>query len=542
MVSDYRELDVVVVGAGFGGLYSLYKLRESGYSVQGFEAASDVGGVWYWNRYPGARVDSESIYYAYTFSEKLYKGWDWTEKYADSHELRKYFDYVAKELDLRKSFKFNTRVTRAHFDDELNKWRIETDQGDKVLAKFFIAATGFLSAPNIPEFPGIDNFKGEIYHTSHWPHEEVNLEGKRVGVIGSGSSGIQVITEASKVAKHLISFQRTPQYSVPLRNRPIDKAYMDKAKEEYEEIRQAVFTTNVGRRAKVATESAVEDKDFEKNFEKVWDEGGFNVFYHYKDIMTDIEANNKVSEFARNKIQQIVNDQDVAEKLKPNYPFGGKRLVFDSGYYETYNKDNVSFVHLKETPIETFTEKGIRTTDKEYELDIIILATGYDAMTGALTRMDIRGRNGITLQEKWDDGHDFKTYLGITLEKFPNMFMVAGPQSPATFVNGPSLSEFTGDWIYDCIRFVTENNIETIEPKPEEEVRWTEHLEALASQSIFSKVDSWYNAGNIDGKPRNFLTYLGGFIEYQRRCHEGAENDYQGFLKTYNKSKQNQMS
>jgi cation diffusion facilitator CzcD-associated flavoprotein CzcO len=531
MANKTKELDAVVVGAGFGGLYMLHVLRRGGYSVQGFEAAGDVGGVWYWNRYPGARVDSESIYYTFTFSEELYKEWNWSEKYGAHDEIRAYLNFVADRLDLRRSYQFNTQVVAAHFDESINKWRIQTDKGENVLAKTFIPATGSLSAANLPNIKGLKDYKGEMYHTGKWPHEKVEFEGKRVAVIGTGSSGIQIITEIAKEAAHLTVFQRTPQYSFPSNNHTLDEKYIEEIKRNFHEMKRSMFTSDRGRPVYSRGRSALDEpKEIIENvFEEGWQEGGRALMEKYTDLRKDVNANKLASEFVRRKIKEKIKDPKLAEKLIPDYPVGAKRLVIDSGYFETYNRNNVKLVDLRETPILELTEKGIRTTTEEHELDMIVFATGYDAMTGPLLRMDIRGKGGITLNEKWKGGADLKTYLGITLEKFPNLFMIGGPQTPAVHVNVPTLNEYIVDWVYDCIQYMREHEIDTIEPKSTSEVEWTNHVNEVASKTVYALVASWYNGGNIEGKPRAYLTYLGGFQEYQRRCKEGAENGYGKF-------------
>ena len=486
--SAVTELDAVVVGAGFSGMYMLHLLREQGLAVRAYESGGNVGGTWYWNRYPGLRCDSESLYFNYTFSKELYEGWTWTSRFPAQPEILRYLNYVADKLDLRKDIQFNTRINSAHFDGETNKWNVTTDTGEKIVAKYFITGLGCLSATNLPNFKGLENFKGEWYHTGKWPHEEVDFKGKRVGIIGTGSTGIQAIPVIAKRAEHLTVFQRTPQYTIPARNKPLDPEDIKNAKENFDEIAYELrHKSAAGLPVYQLNKSALEvtPEERRKHYERLWEKGGPNfISESYYDLLSNAEANETAAEFVREKIRGIVKDPETAKKLTPTYPIGTKRIVIDTDYYETYNRDNVTLVDVKAAPIEEITENGIRTADSEYELDIIIFATGYDAMTGPLLRIDIRGRNGITLKEKWDNGADVQTYLGLSVAEFPNMFTITGPQSPSVLANVPIMIEQHVEWVADAVEYMEKNNIETMEASDEAAKAWSEHCAELANQTL----------------------------------------------------------
>lgn len=527
-----NEFDVVVLGAGFSGLYMLHRLREAGHKTRVFETASGVGGVWYWNRYPGAKCDIDSIYYNYTFSEELYKEWTWTSKYPNQKEILSYLNYVADKFALRKDIQFNTRISAAHFDENRKKWDIQLSDGTSVTAKYFIAGTGNLSAANIPNMKGLDRFGGEWYHTGRWPHKNIEFKGKRVGVIGTGSSGIQVIPEIAKEADHLTVFQRTPQYTIPARNYLYDSTFIQKTKENYQEIRSIMHDSPTGNGIQIRNVSALEESSEEraKVYEKAWQEGGFAFTSSYYDLVINEKANKTAADFIRKKIKETVKDPDTANKLLPDYLFGTKRPILDTGYYETYNRENVTLVDIKNDPIEEITLNELITTKEEYELDMIVFATGYDGMTGPLFNIDIRGRNEISLQSKWEDGASVRTFLGLATADFPNFFMITGPESPSVLVNMPTAIEQHVDWITDCIEFLTENDIDTIEPTIQAEEEWSKHCLEVAESTLYVKTDSWYTGANIEGKPRSFLIYLGGFIPYKEKCNEVANTGYKGFV------------
>jgi len=544
-ITDY---DAVVIGAGFSGLYMLHRLREDGFTARVFEKGDGVGGAWYWSRYPGARCDSESIYYNYTFSEELYKEWTWTSRYPEQPEILRYLNFVADKLDLRKDIQFSTEITGAHYSEEHNKWRIYFTDGSSVTAKYLITGMGCISvnATNIPNFKGIENFEGNWYHTGFWPHEGVDLKGKRVGVIGNGSSGVQTIPVVAVEAEHLYVFQRTPQYTTPAQNHPYDHEYIKQAKENFHEMRRMVHESMAGVPLQFGERSALEDTPEERRevYEKAWQKGGV-ISYVYRDLMSDEEANETVNEFIRSKIRETVKKPEVAEKLMPTYFYATKRAVIDTNYYETFNRDNVTLVDVKNTPIEEITAKGVRTADgEEYELDILIFATGYDGMTGPLFKLDLRGKDGVLLKDKWDNGSQVRSYYGLATAGFPNMFMITGPQSPSVAGNMPIAIEQHVEWISDCLNYLREHDIKTIEANVTAEENWSEHCKDVVEKTLYAKSDSWYTGANIEGKPRSFNIYLGGYGPYNQMITEMALKGYEGFkLQPYSKNTvQNEQS
>jgi cyclohexanone monooxygenase len=525
------SVDAVVVGAGFAGMYMLYRLRRLGFSTRVFEAGSDVGGTWYWNRYPGARCDVASLEYSYSFDEDLQQEWNWTEKFATQPEILAYLNHVADRHDLRRDITFDTSVTGAAFDEATNRWRVETDSGETVLARYLVMATGCLSASRIPDFPGLDSFAGETYHTGRWPHEKVDFTGKRVGVIGTGSSGIQAIPMVAREADHLYVFQRTPTFSLPAANRPLGEEELREWKATYPEKRR--FAREVARTGWIpdpaigkALETPAEIR--QQEYEKRWQKGGANFLYAFSDLGVSEEANATAADFVRAKIGDIVKDPAVAGKLMPyDYPIGTKRVCVDTDYYATYNRDNVTLVDVKAAPIEAITATGIRTAEGDYALDAIIFATGYDAMTGALTRLDLTGADGARLADKWDAGPT--NYLGIMTTGFPNFFMITGPGSPAVLSNVVLSVEQHVDWLSDLFVHMRENGYDRIEPTPEAEAAWVEHCRELAAATLQMKANSWYLGANIPGKPRVFLPYIGGTTTYRNKCNEVAAKGYEGF-------------
>jgi cation diffusion facilitator CzcD-associated flavoprotein CzcO len=529
-------LDALIVGAGFSGLYMLHRLREAGFTTRVFEAADNVGGTWYWNRYPGARCDVESIYYNYTFSEELLDEWTWSSKYAEQPEILSYINYVADKFDLRKDIQFKTRVQTAVFDEKTNRWNVQLSNGESVSAQYFITAVGCLSASNVPKFKGLENFKGEWYHTGLWPHEGVDFKGKHVGVIGTGSSGIQAIPVIAQKAEHLTVFQRTPQYSIPAHNEANDPEYLKEVRENFSDIRTKMRQSLVGIPISPGEKSALEVTEEERNktFEEAWKKGGLLAFsYAYNDLTLSSEANETVASFIREKIREIVKDPETAEKLLPDYFYATKRPIIDTNYFETYNRKNVRLIDVKKAPIEEITADGVKTTDKEYELDMIVFATGFDAMTGPLFKMDIRGRGGVSLKEKWENGAATRTYLGIGTAGFPNMFMLTGPESPSVLSNMMVSIEQHVEWVSDCINYMREQNKGIIEVDEPSEIVWSKQCREIADATLFTKTDSWYMGANIEEKARGFQIYLGGVGPYREICDEVAKKGYEGFtLKT----------
>ncbi len=532
-VNVVADVDAVVVGAGFAGLYALHHLRDKlGLRIRCYESGDGVGGTWYWNRYPGARCDSESYYYCYSFSSELEEEWEWSSKYPEQPEILRYLEHVADRFDLRKDIRFNTRVTAARFQDDSERWEISTDQGDTVTARYLVSAVGCLSAANVPAIRGLDRFEGDWYHTGAWPHDAIDLTGKRVAIIGTGSTGIQATPVVAEQADHLWVFQRTPNYSVPARNFLMSPEQTRAIKDSYEEIRRLQRESYGGFPYKLNLKSALDVSPDERlaTYEQLWaEEGGFKFIYgSYFDLLRNQEANDTAAEFIRSKIRQTVKDQHVAEQLCPNdYPYGTKRPPIDTHYFETFNRDNVTLVDLRATPIEEITPTGIRTRDRDYELDVIIFATGFDAMTGSLLKIDIRGRGGLGLSEKWQSGP--VAYLGLQVAGFPNMFIVTGPGSPSVLTNMPLAIEQHVEWIGRCIADMRDNGIDTIEATEEAEAAWVDHVREVAETTLFPKANSWYLGANIPGKNRVFMPYVGGFAPYARRCDEIADNGYEGF-------------
>jgi cyclohexanone monooxygenase len=528
-----RELDVVIVGAGFAGLYMLYRLRGLGLSARVFEAGDGIGGTWYWNRYPGARCDVESMDYSYSFSDELQQEWRWTERYASQPEILRYLDHVADRFDLRRDIQLSTRVTEAVFDEAASRWSIRTERGDEVSARFVIMATGCLSAPQAPPFPGLDSFEGKWYQTSNWPHEGVDFRGQRVAVIGTGSSAIQSIPLIARQVAHLFVFQRTPNFSIPAHNGALDPAYEQEVKSSYAEFRQRARESRIGFVVPLNDCSALSlsDEERRQEYEARWRRGGLGFGFSFTDLLTDARANDTAAEFFRKKIRAIVRDPKVAEMLAPrDYPIGTKRMCVDTDYYDTFNRDNVTLVNLRETPIEAITPRGLRTSDAEYALDAIVFAIGFDAMTGALLNIDIRGRSGEKLQQKWAAAP--RTYLGLAIAGFPNLFTITGPGSPSVLSNMIVSIEQHVDWIADCIAYLREHGRECIEAAPEAEEAWVGHVNEVGNATLYPRANSWYMGANIAGKPRIFMPYIGGVGAYRQKCNEIAANSYAGFSVT----------
>ncbi|MBT2617252.1 MULTISPECIES: NAD(P)/FAD-dependent oxidoreductase [unclassified Bacillus (in: firmicutes)] len=525
------EMDAVVVGAGFSGLYMLHSLREAGYSVRAFETGDGVGGVWYWNRYPGARCDTESVYYNYTFSDELFQEWTWSSRYPAQPEILRYLNYVADKFDLRSDIQFKTRITGAHYNEAVERWDVYTDNGEKISAKYFISGVGCLSASNLPRIKGIESFEGDWYHTGNWPHEKVDFTGKKVGVIGTGSSGVQSIPEIANEADLLTVFQRTPQYSAPANNYQYSTEQMDEIKKNFQQLRTQMRESLFGMPIEPRNHSAMEDtnEQRQKVYEDAWQKGGFYLANTYNDLLTNENSNHTMAQFFRSKIVKIIEKPTIAEKLLPTYYYGTKRPILDTNYYETYNRENVTLIDVKKSPILEITPKGIKTSDGEYELDILVFATGYDGMTGPLFKMDIRGKGGEALKEKWANGTETRTYLGLTTAGFPNFFMITGPESPSVLSNMPVCIEQHVEWIIECIQYLDNHGIDVIDAKVEAEEAWSKHCREVAESTLFMKTDSWYTGANIEGKPCRFLIYLGGVGPYRKICDGVAEKGYEGF-------------
>ena len=529
-ISDHREYDAIVVGVGFSGIYELYRLREQGLSVHALESGDGVGGTWHWNCYPGARVDSPCMQYSLSFSAELEQEWHWPEEYSAQPDLQRYFDHVADRFDLRKDISFNTTVIGATYDADDNRWTLETDRGVTYSAKYLVTAVGCLSATNIPAFKGLDSFRGDWYHTSRYPQNKPDLRGKRVGVIGTGSTGIQVITAIAPEVEQLYVFQRTANFSMPAQNKPMDPEFEKAWKARYPEHRQAARVSGFGAIYDALDKSAlaVSEEEREQIYEAAWLKGGFNIALAFNDLTTNEEANETAAEFVRKKIRGIVKDPATAELLIPRgYPIFTKRPCFDTGYYEQYNRENVTLVDIRTNPIEEITPTGLRTTAEEYGLDVIIFATGFDALTGPLHRMNIVGKDGVKLQDKWQAGP--RTYLGLATAGFPNLFMITGPGSPSVLSNMTTSIEQHGDWIADAIDYMEKRGLKAMEAERDAEDRWVEHVNEVANMTLHYKANSWYLGANIPGKPRVFIPYAGGVGPYREICDGVAEKGYEGF-------------
>lgn len=526
------EFDAIVVGAGFSGMYQLHKLREQGLSVKVFEAGSGVGGTWYWNRYPGARVDIESVAYSYSFSEELEQDWLWSEKHATQPELLRYANHVADRFDLRKDIEFGCKVVRADFDEDQNEWLVMTEDGKYARARYLIMASGVLSASKTPDILGYDQFTGETYNTGSWPKDKVDFTGKKVAVIGTGSSGIQTIPIVAEEADELVVYQRTANFSTPANNRTLSNAEVDAIKSNYsayraEQRKSRIGTINPEPQLDRAMEVTSEERA--RRYKEGWDSGLLvGLFFAFGDILTNEEANETAQEFIRDRIRSTVGDTQTAEDLLPKtHPYGTKRPCLDTNYYETFNRDNVSLVNLRRTPIETITAKGIKTSDREREFDAIIFATGFDAMTGPLLQVDIRGVGGQRLRDAWIDGP--QSYLGLGIHGFPNMFTITGPSSPSVLSNMLVSIEQHVDWVSECIAWMNENAKTRIEPEKSAELEWAEHSAQAADMTLYPQADSWYMGANVPGKPRTFLAYVGGVGVYREICDQIAKTGYYGF-------------
>ena len=529
--NEENEHDVIVVGAGIAGLYMLHRLRGMGLDAKVFEAGSGVGGTWFWNRYPGARCDIPSMDYSYQFSEELQQEWEWTERYASQPEILAYIEHVADRFDLRDGIQFDTRVEDASFDESTNRWTIRTDDGARHSAPFVVMATGCLSCRNTPEFPGLESFEGETYHTGAWPHEEIDFTGKRVAVIGTGSSGVQSAPVIAEQASHLLLFQRTPNYSVPARNGPLDPEEQRRIKAEYPERRRRNSETFYGVEPDFENggPSALDHdaETLERIYEEAWERGGTQMLLTFDDLMIEKATNDTAIDFVCRKIREVVDDPEVAEKLIPDQTFGCKRLCVDSGYYEMFNRPNVELVDVRDDAIARIVPSGLELeSGARYDVDAIVFATGFDAMTGALLAIDPVGRGGVPLHARWAEGP--RTLLGLAVNGFPNLFTITGPFSPSVLANMVPAIEQHVEWISDCIGYLRENGFARIEATEKAESEWIVHVSDVANATLFPQCNSWYVGSNIPGKPRVFMPYL-GYAPYVERCNEIAEKGYEGF-------------
>jgi cyclohexanone monooxygenase len=526
---DAVKLDAIVVGAGFAGLYMLHKLRSQGYAARILEAGDGVGGTWYWNRYPGARCDVPSMEYSYAFSNELQQEWSWKERYSPQAEIMDYAKHVVERFDLAPDIQLNTRVASAHFDEDEGLWTVTTEAGEVFRAAYCVMATGCLSAANDPKFPGRESFEGDWYHTGRWPHEGVDFTGKRTAVIGTGSSAIQAIPIIARQAEHLYVFQRTPNYSVPAQNEELAPEYVAEIKAHYPEYRvdtrrNQLIAWDIKMNDKTAAEMSPEE--IRAECERRWQIGGLYFYGTFSDMLINQYANDVVSEFVRDKIREKVDDPEVAELLCPDSVFGCKRVCADSGYFETYNRPNVTLVDISKTPIDEITPAGIRVGDRTWYVDAIVSATGFDAMTGALDRIDIRGKGGMPLREKWSAGP--RTFLGLTTAGFPNLFIISGPGSPSVLTNMIASIEQHVEFIADCIDYMRERDLKRVEATLEAEDEWVDHVNEVAGSTLLLGCNSWYLGANVPGKPRVFMPYL-GYPTYVEKCEAVAKNDYEGF-------------
>jgi cyclohexanone monooxygenase len=524
--------DVVVVGAGFAGMYMLHRLRGLGLSVRVYEQGGDVGGTWYWNRYPGARCDVESMQYSYSFSDELQQEWNWSERYAPQPEILRYANHVADRFKLRSDIALNTRVDRAEFDENASTWQVTTSDGATVTAKFVVLATGCLSNARMPDIRGLSDFKGKVYHTGHWPHEPIDFTGQRVGVIGTGSSAIQSVPVIAEQARHLTVFQRTANFSIPARNAELTAEERDAFRENYPEIRRfAREEARNGIYAEPPDRGALDDGDNARRaqFEQRWMKGGLTFMLAYNNLLLDKAANDTAAGFVREKIAEIVRDPEMAKKLKPdNHPIGSKRICVDTDYYATFNRPNVTLVDIRSDPIETILPNAVRAGGRDYEVDALVLATGFDAMTGSVAKIELRGRHGQTLNQKWAEGP--KTYLGLMSAGFPNLFIITGPGSPSVLSNMIVSIEQHVDWITEAIAFMRARGLEVVEATGEAEDKWVAHVNEVAQLTLYPQANSWYMGANIPGKPRIFMPYIGGVGVYRRICNEVAAKGYEGFV------------
>ena len=529
-----KTYDVVVVGAGFAGMYMLHRLRGMGLSVRVYEQGGDVGGTWYWNRYPGARCDVESMQYSYSFSDELQQEWNWSERYAPQPEILKYANHVADRFNLRSDIQLDTRVDRAAFDESANVWSVTTSGGTTVTAQYVVLATGCLSNARMPDIKGLAGFKGKVYHTGHWPHQRIDFTGQRVGVIGTGSSAIQSVPVIAEQARHLTVFQRTANFSIPARNAALKPEERESFRSNYPEIRRiAREETKNGIVQELPDRGALDDGDNERRakYETRWTRGGLTFMGVYNNLALDKAANDTAANFVRGKIAEIVRDPETAKLLQPNnHPIGSKRICIDSDYFAAFNRPNVTLVDIKSSPIEEITANAVRTGGKDYEVDALVLATGFDAMTGSVAKIDIRGRQGQTLNQKWAAGP--RTYLGVMSAGFPNLFIITGPGSPSVLSNMIVSIEQHVDWIADCIGYMRDRDLVAMEAKKDAEDNWVDHVNEVAHGTLYPQANSWYMGANIPGKPQIFMPYIGGVAAYRQICNDVAAKGYEGFAMT----------
>ena len=530
--SNNHEYDAIIVGAGFAGLYQLICLRDQlGLNCLVIETGDDVGGTWYWNRYPGARCDTESHAYSYYFSEELLKEWTWSERYPGHAEIRKYINFVADKFDLKKNILFNEKVINAEFNDSSNKWNLVTSNENHFQAKFLIAAVGCLSNTNIPKIKGLDSFEGKYYHTGNWPKTGVSFTDKKVGQIGTGSTGIQAVPVIAAEAKHLTVFQRTANYSIPARNAPLSQKFKDHVKEDHKYYKEFLKRTPNGHPFEISSRlvSDVNEEEMNEIYEKAWEKGGLQFRATFNDLVTNIEANKTASEFIKGKIRKTVSNKKFANILSDiDHPYAGKRPPIDSHYFEAFNRDNINLIDLRSDPILQINQKGIQTKENHFDLDIIVFATGYDAMTGPLLNMNIAGKQNLKLDDCWKEGP--KSFLGLQIPGFPNLFTITGPGSPSVLTNMPMAIEQHVEWIRDCISYVNEKNYSRIEADPKSSKEWGDEVNAVANKTLLPTVKhSWYLGANIPGKPQVFMPYAGGLPKYTEVCNEVKSNNYKGF-------------
>ena len=531
------DVDVVVVGAGFSGLYLLYRLRKAGFSTRVFERGGDVGGTWYWNRYPGARCDVESLQYSYSFDEQLQQDWHWPEKFSAQPDILAYANHVADRFNLKKDIEFNIEVKASWFDENLKTWKITTNTGEEINAQYFIMATGCISTTQIPNIKGLSDYVGNTFHTGDWPHEEVDFSGQSIAVIGTGSSGIQSIPVLAKQAKKLTVFQRTPNYSIPSQNEPMTKKYERSWKDVYSERRKEMRYSAHGSLKDLNDVPAlsVDEDQRQELYTKRWAIGGTGFLGSFNDLLTNADANYTAAEYVRQQIKRVVKDKETAEILCPrSYPIGTKRICIDTGYFETYNRENVKLVDISKKPIQRLVTDGIIVDDQLYPFDSVIFATGFDAMTGSIFNVDIKGRDGLALKEKWNAGP--KTYLGLMSASFPNLFMITGPGSPSVKSNMIMSIEQHVDLVIETLLSMRRKGLSVVEPELEAENKWVDHVQEVANKTLFPQANSWYMGANIPGKPRLFMPYIGGVGAYREICEEIVANNYRGFK--FEKAKQ----
>ena len=529
-----KKIDALVVGAGIAGLYQLYRAREAGMSVHCVDAAPDIGGTWYWNCYPGARLDSPSYTYQYWFSEELNNDWEWSERFPTQPEIRRYMNYVADKFDLRKDIQLNTRIKSAVWNAESSTWLITSEDSEQWEARFFLSCVGMLSAPTTPDFPDREQFKGTILHTARWPQNGIDLKGKKVGVVGVGATGIQVIQTLAPEVGELKVFMRTPQYAVKMNNYEMDDEKLEYWRTQYPELKKHLHTTfggfewdapEIGEALEMTKEERLQ------RLEECWQDGSLKMWVGtYPEIIMDEAINEEASEFVREKIRARINDPETRELLTPrDYGYGTYRVPLETSFYDAFNRDNVTLIDVKTNPIQGFGENGLIVNGNEHELDVLVFATGFDAGTGSLTRIDIRGRDNASLADLWHQ--DIRSMMGLQKHGFPNLFTVAGPLAPATALcNMTTCLQQQVDWISDTLDYIRENNLTSMEPTKEREDAWVEHHDEVANMTLMSKTNSWYTGANIEGKPRRLLSYPGGVGTYKILCDEIKASNYEGFI------------